>query len=202
MAKSRFPQRQAQAAATREQLLAAAETVFAERGYQRTTVAAITSAADTAHGTFYLHFKNKEDVFVSLVERDMRDIYEKPFALPGELDIERVARRFLDVFVQHGPIWRCVVSGSLASPVIAERWAKLRVAFVARIEEHVLRLQEAGALPGADPTVAANFVASMVEWGATTQFVLDLPPVAGSSIDDTAATIAAIWRGMSTPLPE
>jgi AcrR family transcriptional regulator len=44
--------RQLQAAATQEQLLAAARDVFEEKGYQATTVGAITDRAATAHGTF------------------------------------------------------------------------------------------------------------------------------------------------------
>ena len=52
----RKSKRQAQAAATQEQLLRAARGVFAARGYKDTTVGAITKAANTAHGTFYLYF--------------------------------------------------------------------------------------------------------------------------------------------------
>ena len=57
--------RQERAAATQSQLLEAAREVFCERGYQATSVAAITDAASTAHGTFYLYFRNKEDVLLS-----------------------------------------------------------------------------------------------------------------------------------------
>jgi AcrR family transcriptional regulator len=55
--------RQQGTAATADQLLNAARDVFESRGYTSTTVGAITSAANTAHGTFYLYFKNKEDAF-------------------------------------------------------------------------------------------------------------------------------------------
>src|SRR3954468_18368967 len=58
--------RQQQAAATQEQLLDAARDVFAERGYQATTVGAITTRANTAHGTFYLYFRNKQDAFAQV----------------------------------------------------------------------------------------------------------------------------------------
>ena len=57
------------------QLLEAAREVFAERGYQATSVAAITDAASTAHGTFYLYFRNKEDVFAQLMATAMDELY-------------------------------------------------------------------------------------------------------------------------------
>ena len=67
--------RQERAAATQSQLLEAARDVFAERGYQATSVAAITDAASTAHGTFYLYFRNKEDVFAQLMASTMDELY-------------------------------------------------------------------------------------------------------------------------------
>ena len=60
--------RQEQAATTRRQLLDAAGAVFEERGYKGTTVGAITDRANTAHGTFYLYFRNKEDAFCQVIE--------------------------------------------------------------------------------------------------------------------------------------
>ena len=54
----RVTKRRQRAAATADQLLAAARETFEARGYQATTVGAITEAANTAHGTFYRSFKN------------------------------------------------------------------------------------------------------------------------------------------------
>lgn len=53
----RLKKRQKRAVATSEQLLIAAREVFQTNGFQGTTVGAITDAAATAHGTFYLYFR-------------------------------------------------------------------------------------------------------------------------------------------------
>ena len=45
---------------TRQDLLAAATGVLAEKGLHRTKVADIATAADVGVGTFYLHFPDKE----------------------------------------------------------------------------------------------------------------------------------------------
>jgi AcrR family transcriptional regulator len=47
----------------RDQILASAKRVFAERGYQATNIADIAADTKLAHGTFYRYFKNKRDIF-------------------------------------------------------------------------------------------------------------------------------------------
>lgn len=43
--------------------------IFAEKGYHQTSVKDITKAANISVGTFYLYFKNKEDVFEKLYDK-------------------------------------------------------------------------------------------------------------------------------------
>lgn len=56
-------------AARREEILAAARQVFAERGFRGTTIADIAEAANIALGTIYNYFPSKEDVFAALNQR-------------------------------------------------------------------------------------------------------------------------------------
>ena len=49
-------------ARTRAHLLDAAVSVFARVGYQAASVNEIAEAAEVANGTFYLHFKNKDEI--------------------------------------------------------------------------------------------------------------------------------------------
>jgi AcrR family transcriptional regulator len=50
----------------------AAQGLFLEHGVGPTTIEQITTAADVAKGTFYLHFSSKEDVRLALGERFAR----------------------------------------------------------------------------------------------------------------------------------
>jgi TetR/AcrR family transcriptional regulator, regulator of mycofactocin system len=56
---------------TREQIVEAAMGLFAERGYQATTIADIAAAADVAPRTFFSYFPSKEAVVFHNVERDL-----------------------------------------------------------------------------------------------------------------------------------
>ena len=53
---------------TRLDLLEAAERVIAAKGYHQTRIADIASEADVGLGTFYLHFKTKNEIFIELIE--------------------------------------------------------------------------------------------------------------------------------------
>ncbi len=60
--------RVAEAQERRKQILQAAVAVFSERGYANATVSDVANAAGLAHGTVYLYFQSKADIFSSLVD--------------------------------------------------------------------------------------------------------------------------------------
>jgi TetR/AcrR family acrAB operon transcriptional repressor len=57
------------AAATREQLLDAAERVFRDHGVTRTTLAEVAAEAGLTRGAVYWHFRDKADLFAAMCER-------------------------------------------------------------------------------------------------------------------------------------
>lgn len=61
----RLGRRERRSAETRERLYRAALRLFAERGFQETTVEDITEAADVGKGTFFNYFKTKEHVLAA-----------------------------------------------------------------------------------------------------------------------------------------
>lgn len=189
--------RQRQAAATEQQLLVAARDVFETRGYSGTTVGAITSAANTAHGTFYLYFRNKEDAFAKVMAEVTAELLAEAQGrwAPGDpkASIEAQLRGFLSVFVQHRGLWRCLLEGSFTNPTIEAMWFDIRRSFVDRIARNLRNLREAGAIRELHPELAANALGGMVEWAATTQFVLEAPPAGGASFDEAVDTLTDLW---------
>jgi len=53
---------------TRLRLIQCAQRLFAEQGYDQTTVAAITEAADVAKGTFFNYFEVKEAILPAIAD--------------------------------------------------------------------------------------------------------------------------------------
>ena len=66
---SRAPRRTSAGAATRGRIVAAAERLFAERGYSGVSMPAIAAAAGITAGAIYKHFASKEQLFFTVVRR-------------------------------------------------------------------------------------------------------------------------------------
>ena len=62
---------------TRVDLLEAAERVIARKGYHDTRIADIATDADVGLGTFYLHFKTKNEIFIELTANGAQSLREK-----------------------------------------------------------------------------------------------------------------------------
>src|ERR1700757_2766667 len=61
--------RAAQGRATRGQLIEVATRLFAEHGYEGTSIEAVLSAAGVSRGALYHHFAGKDALFEAVVER-------------------------------------------------------------------------------------------------------------------------------------
>lgn len=104
-------------------LLAAGRTAFEQRGFHGVRVDDVVSLAETSHGTFYLYFANKEDLFRALARDAMQDMNEVATAFPavtpddaGRRVLHDWLTRFGDVYRTHAP-----VLGVLGEPEIVGR---------------------------------------------------------------------------------
>jgi AcrR family transcriptional regulator len=75
--RGRPPKGEGDDASSREQLIAAAATVFAERGYHGASVAAIVKEAGLSKGTFYWNFASKDELFLALLD----ERFDKPLRM-------------------------------------------------------------------------------------------------------------------------
>jgi AcrR family transcriptional regulator len=105
-----------------ERLLAAAEQLFAERSYQRTTVAGICARAGIATGSFYAHFASKADIFAAVVRSinaDLRSAMSAALAQApdNQRSRERAAfRAFFDMLSRRPWIDRIVRESEFVDP--------------------------------------------------------------------------------------
>jgi AcrR family transcriptional regulator len=190
--------RQEQAAATRRQLLDAAGAVFEERGYKATTVGAITDRANTAHGTFYLYFRNKEDAFCQVIESVIVDELAGNVVVPLD-DAPRPAmeegiRAFLGVYAKHTGLWRALLEGMLQSPRVEQMWLDLRRDLVVRLSDTFAAQQRSGRVREFDTMTVAHALAAMTEWSAFTHLVLGEPaPDRPRDPEALVTTLADLW---------
>jgi AcrR family transcriptional regulator len=97
----------------RERLLESAQRVFAESGYDGTTVDDIITAAGTSRATFYRYFKGKDGIFDELSRscfRDMRAVVKKLTrfepAIAGRQGLEELVAMYRDLQVRQGGVIR------------------------------------------------------------------------------------------------
>jgi AcrR family transcriptional regulator len=93
--------------ARRQAILDAARDCFFTDGFEATTISQIADKVELSTGTLYLYFKNKEEIYVSILEEGLDILYEvmtsaePPNAGPAEL-IEAYARAYHRFYTDYG----------------------------------------------------------------------------------------------------
>ena len=80
-----------------EEILVRAKSLFSKRGFHSLTVSEIVDSLGIARGTFYLYFKNKDDVYRRVLERTVQEIEKNFKVLPLERPLEQLRRNLLSV---------------------------------------------------------------------------------------------------------
>ncbi len=119
--------RKEQKAATRIDLLAAARHTFISTGVAKTGVGDVAKAAGVAHGTFYVHFENKDAVVRALLAefnatfaRRVADAVKMPTSRSVPRMVRQVATTFLDYWEQERDFIACVADQILAGISLVE----------------------------------------------------------------------------------
>ncbi len=104
---------------TRARILEAAETGFAEHGYDSTSVAEICRRAEVSKGAFYHHFSSKQDLFLELLQHWLGELD----AQLGEFRTGRapVSEELLGMTEMICPIFEAAED---QLPIFLEFWAK------------------------------------------------------------------------------
>ena len=107
-----------------ERLLAAAEELFGERSYGRTTVADICARAGMATGSFYAYFDSKAEIFAAVVRAINRDLRGAMKAAVEQADDNQRAREracfraFFDMVSRRPWIDRIVRESEFVAPAV------------------------------------------------------------------------------------
>lgn len=95
------PTRAEKAASRREAIVAAALEEFAARGYAATRLDDVAKRAGVAKGTIYLHFADKEALFIELLRAEFASRvsqFDRP--LPDAVPTRAIVEAFVQMFVR------------------------------------------------------------------------------------------------------
>ena len=189
-------------ARTRAELLAAARQVFAARGYHDASIAEITELADVGVGTFYLHFRDKDEAFTTLLEEGFQQLREQVKAAVQATREREQATPLLPVIVQaifqhayeQRDLFQIALTGSgLFAHTRAFRVQNVLIEALTRMLE---TYQMQGLFDGFDIALLARFITGIITQGIVWWFEHDEPGPAGM----TEQSLLLLRCGLPAPL--
>ncbi len=209
------PRRTARREATRVRLLAAAEEVFAERGFNGASVEDICEQAGFTRGAFYSNFESKDELVLELYAAHARQLRERIAAVaerPG-LSLEQVLEGVFEVWTDEPEArrrWHLLTSElalyALRDDAARKAWASLQESIRQELVVVVDRIADA---QGLHPVLSSGDLVrliSIVFQGGLGQHLLDPATVPAGSLERrflplllSAATDHAVSPGNATP---
>jgi AcrR family transcriptional regulator len=152
--------RQAQAAQTRQDIIAAALRLFLQQGYAATTMAGIAQAAGVVVETMYRAFGSKAALFKAVVEAAVAGGAARAAVPPEQRPAVRAMiqepnpRRLLElhaatqpgIHARAGPLHRVLVEAAAADPELAAVWTQLETQRLDGMRRITQLLADRGAL--------------------------------------------------------
>jgi AcrR family transcriptional regulator len=171
---------------TREAVLGAARNLFAERGYEKTTIRAIGRAADVDPALVHHFFGTKEQVFIAAMAFpfDPDDLIREVISGPREGVAQRLVRFFLSVW--RDPEARAPFVAILRSATTNEQAAAMLREFIssallARVAQ-TLRL----------PRLRVEAAAAQLVGIALVRYVVGIEPLASAPEDEIVALVTPV----------
>lgn len=168
----RTARREAQTKLSREHVLDAAEDVFSRKGFHDATIKEIAEVAEFSVGAVYSFFENKDDLFLSVIERRgaelvpaMRDLLDGDGAARDQL--HELADLQVEFFRQHPNFSRLYLQAT-GSPLfnvkaslgkVAQKRYDAAMGLQASLFE---RGQADGTFVGGDPGVLAEIFSGII----------------------------------------
>jgi AcrR family transcriptional regulator len=156
---------------TRERLLAAARSAFADSGFHGASVEEIATRAGFSTGALYSNFDGKEDLFLVLMEREIgehakeiaRAVAERPSvserATGGARQWMTMIEREPELLLLFMEFWAYGVRDAAVRPKVAERFAQVRRMLTQLIEDGAREFKLDLALPAEQLAVAVDALA-------------------------------------------
>lgn len=185
---------------TRSALLMAAGRLFAERGYQTTTVADIAESAGVSLGTFYQYFRDRSDVVAALLRIAVTTMLDRTDArwraAEGRAGLSRVLANFVGAYAETAALSRVWEEVSHVDPDLAALRRDLGRVFTEAVETELIRAGRRGECRSFAPpaaALAARALAGMVDRFCYVTYVFDPPTAGPPSPDEAAAVLTDLW---------
>ena len=144
---------------TRKLLRESMMALILEEGYDAISIQDITDKANLGRATFYLHFKDKDDLLLDVMDQLMADFFDQVPQLSQEqwrLEDEKALGKLFDFAADHYDLYRILIIGSGGITASRQLQKKIAENILTCINEDIVA---SNLQPLVDPVFIANHFA-------------------------------------------
>jgi AcrR family transcriptional regulator len=160
----------------RQEILAAASQVFAQKGYAATTTKDIANAADLGESTLYNYFESKREILLAILDENHEmfdNVFQMTHGLANRESLVELFDRSLETFSGRIPFIRTILAEAWVDDDVLNTYVITRVKQVTRLIEDFIESQvSAGVFRPIDPALGSRLALGMF-------FSLVLPALRG-----------------------
>ena len=156
---------------TRKRIMAAAVTLFSEKGYSRATTRAIAAAADVNEVTLFRHFGSKQNLLIAVIgeytpAREMQAILEEEPAADYGQHMLRLGCLLFQVMRQRANVMRLLLSEADHLPELRDIMVHIPRQLRRVIAGYIQEQMDRGRVRALQPEAAAQaFLGMFVNYG-------------------------------------
>jgi AcrR family transcriptional regulator len=178
----------------RAEILDAARELLAERPSHEATVVAIMQRTTLSRKSFYVYFRDRGELFATLVEPLRIEADATLARWRDATDIVAAGREALHsaalLYAHHGTVLRALATASDEDEEAARVWSEVTGSVVAVAAQKIAEATAAGESYGLDPERSARALVAM-----NVQYFFDrLVGVPDPPVEEVVATLATIWE--------
>lgn len=160
---STLSRRQRRAAGRRRDILAAAVSVFRQKGYDRATTREIAATADVSEGTIYNYFRSKNELLMGIVSDIVPSLLGGAFYLDESGDVHTrfaaALERMLSFVNENRDMLNVLAGEAWRNEEILYGWlSSVGQELLTRLEQRLAALAANGALRQLDVGLAARMI--------------------------------------------
>jgi len=130
----------------REVIIRAATEMFAQYGYKKATLESIGQSIGKVKSYVYYYFKNKEDLFEAVIDREVEQLRSKfqqilTSDMPASKKLEEYTKRRMSLIFQLANYFSLISNGVLINPSLTD---KLRRKYDEKEVEHIKEILTQG----------------------------------------------------------
>jgi AcrR family transcriptional regulator len=184
---------------TREHLLGAARKVIKRDGYVALRMADVATEADVSLGALYRYFKNKDDLFLSLIGDIHKELFEASRARKHDFRTDPLAtleesnEGYLVHYYANRDIMRAFIEAATVDNRVCDMWWWMRQRHVDRFVSALKRDFNISNVDGVSTQTIAETLASAAEQSAYVWYARESLNTKPTPIKTGAQVLARLW---------